>query len=100
MNQPRQHTELAFEGVIESVLLNTGYIKGNPEDFNRSIAIDAKKLFEFLKSTQEDKWKALEVIHRNGIEDFEAQKERDRNMMNSEDLCWHGSLKCYDDHFH
>jgi len=69
MNQPRPHTELAFEEVIESVLLNTGYIKGNPEDFNRSIAIDAKMLFQFLKTTQEDKWKALELIHRKGIED-------------------------------
>ena len=74
MNQPRPHTELAFEEVIEDVLLNTGYIKGNPKDFHAAIAIDTKKLFQFLKTSQEDKWKSLEAIHRNAMEDKVLQR--------------------------
>ncbi|MBF0121749.1 MAG: hypothetical protein HQK79_23205, partial [Desulfobacterales bacterium] len=39
------HTEQTFEEAIEQELLTSGgYIKGNPADFDREIAVDKKTL--------------------------------------------------------
>ena len=75
----KQHTELAFENAIEQFLLNTKeYIKGDPEDFNKTYAMDTKLLFSFLRNSQEKEWKKLESVHREDIENkilFRLDKE-------------------------
>lgn len=49
-------TEKGLESIIEKSLLeNSGYLKGNPADYNADYAIDTGKLEAFLLSTQEDK---------------------------------------------
>ena len=52
-----QENERRFEEDIESFLLeNGGYIKGNPSDFDREVALNAKDLFSFLENTQSKEW--------------------------------------------
>ena len=58
------HTEKAFEEAIEKSLIeNGGYIKGNPADFSRELALDRKNLFDFLRESQPENWKKSETYH-------------------------------------
>ena len=64
MASPKIHTEKAFEEAIESHLLKKGgYIKGNPDDFNRELALDTKAIFAFLQESQPDAWEKSHSIH-------------------------------------
>jgi type I restriction enzyme R subunit len=63
------HTEKAFEEAIESQLLEkSGYIKGDPGDFNRELALDTKTIFAFLQESQPEAWEKSLAIHGAGIE--------------------------------
>lgn len=57
------HREKAFESAIEHALLDVGYIKASPENFDRARAIDPSVFIEFVKETQPETWGALEKIH-------------------------------------
>jgi len=46
--------EEALESVIENSLLEQGFYRGNPSDFNKEYAIDEKRFWHFLQSTQEE----------------------------------------------
>lgn len=41
--------EIDFENTIEHHLLQSGYTKGKPQDFNRSFGLDTVQLFRFLQ---------------------------------------------------
>ena len=45
--------EKEFEDLIESELINNGFIKGNPKDYNKNFVIDEKLFWEFLEDSQE-----------------------------------------------
>lgn len=61
--------ERAFEEAIEqSLITRGGYEKGDPEKFDRCLALDKGVLFRFLKSTQKVTWDALASIHGAEIE--------------------------------
>jgi len=63
------YTEKAFEEAIESSLLQKGgYIKGNPDDFNRELALDTKTIFVFLQESQPEAWEKSLAIHGADIE--------------------------------
>ncbi|AEE92345.1 putative type I restriction-modification system (HsdR) [Tepidanaerobacter acetatoxydans Re1] len=62
---PVELSEKGFEEYIEEHLLNSGYIKGNPADYNREFALDAKILFEFLEDTQPKKMDKLKEIYKD-----------------------------------
>ena len=62
------HTELAFEIAIEHVLLNSGYLKGNPSDYNKDFGIDEVLLFKFLEKSQPHKWQKATTIHTKDIQ--------------------------------
>ena len=49
-----QTNEDALESCIESSLLEQGFIKGENKDFNKEYAIDEKRFWDFLESTQEE----------------------------------------------
>lgn len=57
------HTENTFEEAIELSLLSEGYEKGNPDSFDRDLAIDKTTVLRFLQSSQPDQWKQLSDIH-------------------------------------
>ena len=53
-----EENERRFEQDIETYLLSQdgGYIKGNPQDFNRECALNKKDLFEFIGNSQKSEW--------------------------------------------
>lgn len=62
------HTEKGFEENIESCLLDSGYIKGNPKDFDKVYALNPKELFLFLEATQEKDMNKLRDIYKDQTE--------------------------------
>jgi type I restriction enzyme R subunit len=58
------HTEKAFESVIENCLLTSGgYIKGEKDNFNRAHCLDTTVLMPFIQETQSQVWEQLSRIH-------------------------------------
>ncbi|MFC1541584.1 type I restriction endonuclease subunit R [Candidatus Latescibacterota bacterium] len=65
-----QHTEHAFETTIEYHLVNKdGYIKGNPDTFDKSRCIDPTVLIPFIQETQPKEWQYLENIQKDKAEE-------------------------------
>ena len=69
---PIDTSERVFESEIEYCLTHMGkkserYIKGDPKDFDRALALDGKMLIEFVQDTQPDKWQA--IVKRHGEEE-------------------------------
>jgi type I restriction enzyme R subunit len=62
MNHAR-HSEGAFETVIETTLLDNGYVGQPAEGFDRDRAIFPETVLDFIRSTQPKEWKALEALH-------------------------------------
>lgn len=54
-----QTNEEALESCIESSLLEQGFYKGENKDFNKDYAIDEKRFWDFLESTQSDELEKL-----------------------------------------
>jgi type I restriction enzyme R subunit len=54
-----QINEEALESCIESSLLEQGFYKGENRDFNKEYAIDEKRFWDFLESTQADELEKL-----------------------------------------
>jgi type I restriction enzyme, R subunit len=58
---PVDHKEIAFEAAIErSLLTQGGYLIGDPEAFDRELALDRDELFAFLRESQPKTWAKLE----------------------------------------
>ena len=68
------HTEETFEAAIEEHLLQSGYVKGDSNNFDSSVAIDTSTLFSFLKNTQPKKWEKIEKIHGADVEKKVVQR--------------------------
>ena len=60
--------EAAFESAIEVHLLEHGWLKGDPNDFDRELALDKKQLFAFIEATQSDLWEKLRAQHGGDLE--------------------------------
>lgn len=56
-------SEKRFESEIEYALLENGYIKGNPKNYNKELAMDTGEVLEFIKSTQAHEWELLSKRH-------------------------------------
>lgn len=54
-----QTNEEALESCIESSLLEQGFYKGENKDFNKDYAIDEKRFWDFLETTQADELEKL-----------------------------------------
>lgn len=86
-------SERVFESEIEYCLTHFGkkserYIKGDPKDFDRALALDGKMLIEFVQDTQPDKWQA--IVKRHGKE------EAAKNLLHrvSTELDKRGTIDC------
>ena len=62
MSQGR-HFETAFETVIETHLLENGYVPINREGFDRERAIFPETVLAFIRETQPKEWAKLEALH-------------------------------------
>jgi type I restriction enzyme R subunit len=56
---PSQTNELSFEEAIENSLLEQGFYKGDPKDFNKEYALDEERFWHFLETTQEEELNKL-----------------------------------------
>ena len=60
---PADHKEIAFEAAVEeSLVTHGGFLKGDPETFDRELAIDRGELFAFLRGSQPKTWAKLEGL--------------------------------------
>jgi len=57
------HLEKQFEAEIEAHLLATGWVKGNPDSYNRDLGLDPDQLIAFVQSTQPEAWNKLVKAH-------------------------------------
>jgi type I restriction enzyme, R subunit len=65
---PPQHIERAFETAIEEHLLGHGWSKGDPDHFDRSLALDPPGVIRFIAESQAATWADLKRQHGDGVE--------------------------------
>ena len=58
-----RHTEAAFETVIESHLLEHGYVAVAAGSFDRDLAVFPETVLPFIQDTQPEEWAKLEALH-------------------------------------
>ena len=58
-----RHSEAAFEAVIESHLLQNGYVPILDEGFDRERAVFPETVLAFIRETQPKEWAKLESLH-------------------------------------
>ena len=78
---PVELTEKGFEEYVEEYLLDSGYIKGNPDDYNKEFALDTKLLFDFLEDTQPKKMERLKEIYKDQYQ-FKVLSRLNRELNN------------------
>ncbi|MEK5061867.1 type I restriction endonuclease subunit R [Paenibacillus sp. FSL H7-0326] len=62
------YREIVFETAIEHALLQQGYLKGNPAEFDSSLGLFRSRLITFLQETQPKHWAALQTIYGASVE--------------------------------
>ena len=62
---PVELSEKGFEGYVEECLLKGGYIKGDPNDYDREYAIDTRIFFDFLEDTQPKKMQKFKEAYKD-----------------------------------
>lgn len=66
---PVDHREKTFEEWIERHLLtHGGYLKGDPDHFNREYSLDGNTLFNFIRESQPESWQKLQDVHGTDVE--------------------------------
>lgn len=55
----KKHIEIRFEEAVEQSLIDSGYIKGNSEDFDSQIALFPNDVVDFISISQQNSWKHL-----------------------------------------
>ena len=60
-------TEKDFEAPIEHDLVGTGYQRGNPDDYDRGLALFPGHMLDFIKATQPALWDELSQSHGDGL---------------------------------
>ncbi|SDZ00342.1 type I restriction enzyme, R subunit [Proteiniborus ethanoligenes] len=78
---PVELTEKGFEEYVEEHLLKSGYVKGNPNDYNKEFALDTKILFDFLEDTQPKKMERLKEIYKDQYQ-FKVLSRLNRELNN------------------
>lgn len=58
-----KHTEIRFEEAIQQCLIDTGgYTKGDPKAYDIDKALFPKDVIDFISTTQQQKWQAVQQI--------------------------------------
>ena len=61
--------ENSFEDAIEEVLLKSDfYTKGVSSDYNKDSGLFEQDIFDFIKSTQPEKWEKISSVHGENVE--------------------------------
>ena len=64
--------EKGFEAAIEAALLESGYRRSDPAEFDRRLGLDQEQLFAFIETTQPKAW--ADLVGRYGGEPEEVRK--------------------------
>jgi type I restriction enzyme R subunit len=59
----KAHLEAASEAAIAEHLVEHGWVRGAPDDYDRALGLDTGQLFTFLGATQADAWERLTGLH-------------------------------------
>ena len=78
---PVELSEKGFEEYVEEHLLKSGYVKGNPNNYNKEFALDTKILFDFLEDTQPKKMERLKEIYKDQYQ-FKVLNRLNRELNN------------------
>ena len=62
------YREIVFETAIEQALIQQGYLKGNPAEFDAPLGLFKNRLIRFLQETQPKHWAALQSIYGVSVE--------------------------------
>jgi type I restriction enzyme R subunit len=55
-------SEKGLESIIVASLVDgSGYVQGDPQDYDREYAVDWPKLLQFLSATQPETWELLDI---------------------------------------
>jgi type I restriction enzyme, R subunit len=95
-NYMNKHTERKLEDAIEYCLHNEhGYEKGQSKEFDSELALEPKRLINFIKTTQKKVWVNLENIHGAATEKIVLETlSKELNIKGMLKVLRHG-FKCY-----
>lgn len=85
------HLEGTFEAFIAGELTQRGWIQGDPNDWNRELALDTAHLFAFLQDSQPKQWAKLSGIHGDKLEErFIVRLTKELDSRGALDVIRHG----------
>ncbi len=85
------HLEGTFEAYIARELTQRGWIQGDPNDWNRELALDTTQLFVFLRDSQPKQWAKLSGVHGDKLEErFLARLVKELDSRGTLDVLRHG----------
>lgn len=67
---PTDHREIAFEAAIEAHLLEHGYTKADPANFDPVLGLDPTILLPFIQETQPKEWEYLKNLQKDQAEEM------------------------------
>lgn len=67
------YREIIFESAIEHALVQQGYLKGTPAEFDALLGLFRSRLISFLQETQPKHWAALQTIYGASVENSVIQ---------------------------
>jgi type I restriction enzyme R subunit len=62
--------------IINSLVKDNGYEQGTNEDYNRDYAVDEKRLFHFLTTTQKEEMSTIGLFSKDSGEAYELNKQK------------------------
>jgi len=85
------HLEGTFEAFIVGELSQRGWTNGDPNDWNRELALDTVQLFAFLRDSQPKQWAKLGRVHGDKLEErFLARLTKELDSRGMLDVLRHG----------
>jgi len=88
---PQELTEGEFEKYIQEYLIEHGYNKGDPKDYDKEYAMDTKLLFEFLEDSQPQKITRLKEIYQHQYKfRIKTRLDKELNKRGMVDVLRHG----------
>ena len=74
--------EKSLEELIEACFLSQGYLKGLPQDYNKTRCIDEKILFSFIKNTQPEEFEKIKKRNGANYQDIFCKRIFDQVQQN------------------
>ena len=73
-------TEYVFQNDMIQQLLDSGWLLGKPEGYNRELALYEEDVLGFVKDTQDEQWQKFCALYPNGSEQKFLERVTIRNL--------------------